>query len=63
MNEVSTILKKMDNININLSEDDHKILCWALIVASLETTDAEMENLYCRLLSKIQDAANQVTAE
>lgn len=53
----------MDNININFSEDDHKILCWALIVASLETTDAEMENLYCQLLSKIQDAANQVTAE
>ena len=53
----------MNNININLSEGDHNILCWALIVASLETTDAEMENLYCQLLSKIQDAANQVTAE
>ena len=52
----------MDNINIKLSEDDHRFLCWALIVASLETHDAEMENLYCQLLSKIQDAANQATA-
>ena len=48
--------------NISLSEEDSKLLCWALVVASLETTDAEMENLYCRLLTKVQDSCNWATA-
>ena len=47
--------------NISLSEEDYKLLCWALVVASLETTDAEMENRYCRLLSVVQDSLNLVT--
>jgi hypothetical protein len=49
----------MNNINLTLSDGDYKVLCWALVVASLECTDDEYINIYCRLLSTIQDAGKK----
>ena len=49
------------NINLNLSDADYKILCWALVVASIECTDDEYSDNYDRLLVMVQDSFNLVT--
>jgi hypothetical protein len=49
------------NISLNLSKDDYEILCWALVVASIECTDDEYSDNYDRLLVMVQDSFNLVT--